>query len=81
MGVPAQYLTSEARVQFERDGLVVLPSLLSASEVSNLRDVSAEYLKKNAVFIDGGATQMDAFRHIPGIRWLPTHTRVLEAFS
>jgi hypothetical protein len=73
-------LTPEMKAQFEENGYLVLPGFLKPEEVERLRSTSKAHLAEHAVFVDGGTTQMDAFRHIPGLRWLLTDARVLEAF-
>ncbi len=72
--------TESQKAQFETDGYIVLPGLLTAEEITRLREASKAHLHAHAVFVDGGTTQMDAFNHVPEVRWLPTHPKVLEAF-
>jgi len=66
--------------EFQSRGFALIPQLLTPEEVRELRGVCLEFFRRNAVYLDCGITQPDAFRKIPEIRWLLADERIHDVF-
>ena len=70
-----------SRSAFQARGFTIIPQLLTPVEIQQLRDVCLAYFERNAIYLDCGITQPDAFRKIPEIRWLLGDERIRRIFQ
>ncbi len=68
-----------AKFTLERDGLCIIPDVLSPAQVTSAREAALTHLSQSGKPYNGGCVQQDVLNHAESLHWLLTDTPLSDA--